>query len=194
MMKKVLLGLIAAAAITSCVKRAEVTPVENGTQIGSATITGTYWAKTDLEGDTLPNGQKDPDAGYTPMEGLAVIAIVNESDLDRDGAGGNASALARTYTTTTNADGQYTITVDAVAENGGVDVDIYVDGELMLDVSHRDADRAIALVDTNDVPTGEYELTTESLKFEVSDVHSTTVIKGQNKVMAREEVDAVVFE
>ena len=155
-MKKVLIGLIAGAAMTSCVKRQEVTPVENGTQIGTATINGTFWAKTDYVTDTLANGNDDENAGWSGMEGLTVIATVNENDLDNDFT---SNSTTRTYTTTTDADGNYTLTVDAAPQ--GTDVEIYVDGKLDIAVLTDDLNRVDT--DTNGVAIPE----TQTFEFVV---------------------------
>ena len=57
MIKKVMLGLVAIAAISSCIKREDSLSTVQSTNVGSATLTGDVFAKTDYVGDTLTNGR-----------------------------------------------------------------------------------------------------------------------------------------
>jgi len=188
MMKKALIGLIAAAAMTSCVKRQEVTTDQNS-NLGKGTITGTIIAKSDYVADTLANGAGAKwELGTKGVEGLSVTATWSTQDLDPDGI--NAEGMSTT--TTTDADGNYTLSIDATGQ--GTDVDVTIGGTVSMDVTHADDSRTTSVKDTNDVITS-YNVITESFTFHADSLGSKTysvngLVSGQTVVRAEERIEA----
>lgn len=169
MMKKVLLGLIAAAAMTGCIKREDSLATDQASNLSSGTISGTYWVKTDYVGDTLPNGATDFDLlGVSPWEGLVVTATYNTNNLDPNNVNGEQMVV----TTTTDANGEYTLTIPATGN--GTFVTVEVDGVANVDVFHDVAGRCE--IDPN---TFEVIPQTESLRFSVNDSYTTTITAGE---------------
>lgn len=184
MMKKVLLGLIAAAAITSCIKREDSLSTDQATNLGKGTITGAIWAKTDYIGDTLPNGATDFDElGVTGLQGFNVTATYSTNNLDPD----NVNAETMVMNTTTDANGEYTFSVDATGQ--GTTVTVQIDGIVTIDVTHEDPARA--KTDTNTVSG--FAKTTESLRFNADDLntpsYTVTVRSGQTESRATEVLE-----
>ena len=125
MMKKVILGLIAAAAMTSCIKRQEVTTDQNS-NLGSATISGTVYANLNNTNDTT-NSQFIPDPGNNSMSagnleraaGAQVIATISSNQLDPD----NINSETVTASATTDGNGAYSLSIPAANENVTVTVE-----------------------------------------------------------------------
>lgn len=195
-MKKVLIGFIAAAAMTSCIKREDSLATDQLTNLGKGTITGTIMAKSDYEGDTLANGAKDfNNLGTTGVEGLSVTASWNTNDLDPD----NVNGEGMSSTSTTDADGNYSLSIDAVG--GGTAVNVIIDGMASVDVMHRNSSRAtVATYDTlangdTDVNSPlTWDLMTESMTFHADSLGSTnfnvTVRKGETVYRNEEVIEA----
>ena len=185
MMKNVILGLIAAAAMTSCIKKEEVSATDQNSNLGKAVITGTILAKTDYLGDTLPNGNTDFDnLGVSGLSGLNVTARYNTEDLDPDGINGEEISVS----TTTNANGKYTLAIDAAGE--GNTVTVIIDGIVTADVYHNNSGRCET--DT----TGQIIPKTETLTFKSSSISSSyrsynvTVSNGQTITKDKQVIEA----
>lgn len=185
-MKNVILGLIAAAAMTSCIKKEEVTATEQNSNLGKAVITGTILAKTDYLGDTLPNGSTDfNNLGVSGLSGLNVTARYNTEDLDPDGINGEEISVS----TTTDANGKYTLAIDAAGE--GNTVTVIIDGIVTKDVYHNNGSRCEV-----DATTGQIIPKTETLTFKSSSIlssyrsYSATVSNGQTITKEKQVIQA----
>ena len=182
MMKKVMLGLIAAAVMSSCIKREEVTTTDQATNLGTGTITGTVWAKTDYMGDTLSNGSAGTIAfntkGVSPIAGATVIASYNTSDLDADGV--NSEDL--TVIGVTDANGVYTLEIPATGE--GTYVDVYVDYTGNMSVKHN-----CTTMGYDNSGTATFASTSHEFALDYN--YATTVFDGQtyNRANWLEECD-----
>ena len=183
MMKKVLIGLIAAAAMTSCIKREDSIATDQDSNLGTGTITGSILVKTDYVGDTLPNGNDESfnEAGVSGWEGVSVVATWSTNNLDPDNINGETMSTS----TTTDADGNYTLTIDATGQ--GTNVAVQLDGTASVDVLHDDAGRCET--DTNGVVIPQ----TESLRFELNTSYNATVRAGQTETRSRQVYEAEVL-
>lgn len=129
-MKKILIGCIAAAAMTSCITREEVTTDQNS-NLGSATINGSILVKSDYTSDTLSNGNTDfNNLGTSGLEGVTVTANYSSTDLDPDAVNSEEMVL----NTTTDADGNYSFAVDATGQ--GTTVSVTFDGVISTDITY----------------------------------------------------------
>lgn len=107
-----LLALPFVFALQSCSEEEEESKNTATVSMGSATITGRITA--DL---ILNNGQKEG------VQGVKVVARINTSDLITTG-NVNAAGLTRAYEAVTNANGEYTLTVEANSRPVNVSLEI----------------------------------------------------------------------
>ena len=135
-MKKILIGIIAAAAMVSCVKRETVEPV--AATLGSATISGKVYVNTDFTNDTTDWETEIPATLKTNWEnGKSVQVTLTYNFGHLDETNNNSNNGTRTMTTTTDAStGAYSFTVQTPL-NGDINYSISFEEDVMTDVKVR---------------------------------------------------------
>ena len=195
MMKKVILGLIAAAAMTSCIKREDSLATDQNSNLGTGTIKGTILAKTNYYQDTLANGATDfNNLGTSGLEGFTVNAWYSSNDLDPDNVNGETKFM----NTTTDANGEWSFDIEASGE--GTAVTIVIDGIQNIDVTYGgNADdgrlcQEDLIGDTASYNPIRFTVHTESLRFIAEDLAQDTIMavlrNGQTQTIDREVLEA----
>lgn len=105
MKRKIFAALaISAIAFVSCKKDEPVAPAEPGT----ATISGTLWANTNVDNDTDVNGNAMANPEYAPS-GVRVTAVIDAMDLDQT-PDADFDYQDMSWSTVTGTNGSYSFT------------------------------------------------------------------------------------